>query len=663
MNKTIGILAHVDAGKTTFSEQILYITNSIKSCGRVDYGNTFLDNNEIERQRGITIFSEQAIFNYNSSTYYIVDTPGHIDFSTQTERIIQILDYAIVIVSAVEGIQSHTETLWNLLRHYNIPTFLFINKSDRVGADIDKVVNDLKTKFSKSIFYINNILDITNMNKSIIEHIAEYDDDLLNLYIEDKFDNTLWVDSLKRSIKNNTVFPCMSGSALQNKGISEFLEVFDYLTFTQYQENEEFKAKVYKIKYEEQKNRITYMKALSGKLNVKDTISYKFNNDILEEKINQIYIYNGLKRANVNSISAGQLFAVSGLTNANCGITIGQLEEAYYKIQPTLSVRVIYDKSIDSTTVLKYFKILEAEEPMLNVNWNENTQEIQINIMGTIELEILKQLIFDRFALTVDFSECRVLYKETITSPVIGYGHFEPLRHYAEVNLKLEPATRNTGISFESNCSTDLLSSNFQNLVKTHVFEKMHKGILTGSPITDIKVILINGKAHIKHTEGGDFREATYRAIRQALEKANNILLEPYYIFKINAPLDYIGRIMSDIQKMSGTFDAPETLEDKAIINGRAPVASFMNYSKELISFTKGRANISMMFDKYDVCHNTDEVINLIAYNKAADIENTSSSVFCSKGQSFSVNWNEAEKYMHCINKEKNYVDEAKKVD
>lgn len=651
MNKIIGIFAHVDAGKTTFSEQILYQTNTIKNCGRVDHKNTFLDNDDIERKRGISIFAEQAIFNYNDSTYYILDTPGHVDFSTEAERSIQVLDYAIIIISACESIQSHTETLWKLLREYKIPTFFFINKIDRIGANVDKVIDDIKYKFTKDIIFINNIDELKIMSTELKEFIVEKQDKLLEEYINSNLSDSIIISHLKEFIKSNLIFPIMSGSALQNLNISEFLEVFDYLTYTKYQPNDEFSGIIYKIRHDTSNNRIVYLKSLSGTLRVKDIIKYKSDNLIEAEKISQIRIYNGDKYKIASDACAGQLFAVIGITKAKCGALVGSNFETQieYKLQPVLSAKVIYDTSLSETTVLKYFKILEDEDPMLNCNWNEDLKEIQVSIMGTIQLEVLKQLVLRRFNLNVEFGKCQILYKETIKSPVMGYGHFEPLKHYAEVVLRMQPTKRGSGISFESECHVDKLNLNFQKLIKTHIFEKTHKGILTGSPLTDIKISLVNGRSHIKHTEGGDFREATYRAIRQALEQAESILLEPYYTFTIEASLNYMGKIVNDIQKLSGTFETPTILNDTVIIKGRGPISSFMDYELELIASTKGNGKIALYFDRYDICHNTDEVIALKAYNKDNDLNNLSSSVFCSKGQSFVVSWDKVYDYIHCI--------------
>lgn len=651
MNKTIGILAHVDAGKTTFSEQLLYHTKSIKNIGRVDHQNSFLDSHDIEKKRGITVFSDQGVFNYNKSTYYLIDTPGHIDFSTEMERAIQVMDYAIIIINGVEGIQGHTETVWNILRKHRIPTFFFINKIDRVNAEVEAVVEEIRCNLTTDICFITESLNGDELNDELIEFIAERNDILFEKYIDGAYEKDLWLGFMKNMVKENKVFPCLSGSALQDIGIEEFLEKMDMLTFTEYCNEEDFSARVYKIRHDGQGNKLTYIKALSGTLKVKEEVHIGSNASNCYEKINQIRIYNGNKFKTVDKVSSGEIFAVTGLKSVKVGDGIGTLMEKFnYEMIPTLKSKVIFDKTLNSKEVLNYFKILEEEDPALNIIWNEKFQEIQVHIMGVIQLEVLKQLIEDRFNLIVEFGPCEILYKETICGEVKGYGHFEPLKHYAEVHLKIEQGEKNSGIVFENLCHNDDLPPGNQNLVKTHIYERDHHGILTGSPITDLKITLLTGRSHNKHTSGGDFREATFRALRQGLEKAQNVLLEPYYRFKMEVELDYMGRILSDIQKLNGSFETPETIYNKVVIRGRGPVATFMDYSMEFISFTKGKGKINFIFDGYDSCHNQEEVIEKIGYDKNADIEYTSTSVFCSKGQGFLVSWDEAESYMHCIN-------------
>ncbi|WP_315119901.1 TetM/TetW/TetO/TetS family tetracycline resistance ribosomal protection protein [uncultured Clostridium sp.] len=650
MNKTIGILAHVDAGKTTCAEQILYHTKSIKNKGRVDHKNSFLDNHKIERERGITVFSQQGTFQYKDSTYYLIDTPGHMDFSSEMERAIQVMDYAIIIISGVEGIQGHTETVWNLLRKHNIPILFFINKIDRTGASIENVIEEIRLNFTKKVCFIDRALNNEDLTCELIEFIAEQDEYLLEKYLDDKYHKDLWLNSMKKLIKTNKLFPCFSGSALQDIGIEDFLENLNTLTFTEYNEEEKFSGRVYKIGRDEQNNKLTYIKALSGSLKVKDHIELGDLENNFYEKVNEIRIYNGDKFINVDKVQGGQIFAVTGLTSANIGDGIGTLKDKFkYDMIPTLKSKVIFQETLNAKEVLSYFKILESEDPALNIMWNEKLQEIQVYIMGIIQLEVLKNLMEERFGILIDFGPCEILYKETILEEVIGYGHFEPLGHYCEVHLKLEPGERNSGITFKNLCHADDLTIGNQNLVKTHVFEREHNGILTGSPITDIKITLLTGRAHNKHTSGGDFREATFRALRQGLEKTKNTLLEPYYSFKMEVSLDCMGRVLADIQKLNGSFEPPETIYNRAIIKGRGPVAKFMDYSVEFISFTKGKGKFSFIFDGYDICHNEKEVIEKIAYDKNADIEYTSTLIFCSKGQAFLVKYDEAEKYMHCL--------------
>ena len=642
MKKTIGVLAHVDAGKTTFSEQILYHTKAIRNRGRVDHKNSFLDSHDIEKERGITVFSDQAVFEIGKSKYYLIDTPGHVDFSCEMERAIGIMDYAIIVISAVEGVQAHTETVWRLLREYNVPTFFFINKLDRTGADLENVINEIKANLTKNVCYIESLTDI---KEELIEFIAERDEELLEMYFNGEYNNRLWINKLRNLIKENNIFPCFAGSALQDQGVTDFLDFLEELTFTDYKENDEFSGIVYKIRHDNNGTRITFIKALSGILKVRDEI----NNKVLKEKISSIRIYNGNKFSTVDKVIAGDIFAVTGITSLNVGDGVGALKKKLkFNMIPTLMSKVIFDKTCNVKEVLGYFKTLEAEDPALNVIWNETLQEIHVHIMGKIQLEVLKEVILERFNFNVDFGPCEIIYKETIKDTVNGYGHFEPLKHYAEVHLKLESLPRGSGIVFENKCHADHLTTGHQNLIRTHLFERKHHGILTGSEITDIKVTLLTGRAHNKHTEGGDFREATFRALRQGLEKADNILLEPFYKFSIDVELDYMGRVLSDIQRLYGNFNPPETSLNKVRIIGRGPVATFMNYSMELITFTKGRGNISLIFDGYDICHNREEVLEKRAYNKNADIEYSSNSVFCSKGQGFVVPWNEAEKYMHC---------------
>lgn len=649
MKKTFGIFAHVDAGKTTFSEQILYYTKSIRKKGRVDYKEAFLDSQKVEKERGITVFSDVGTFSYDGDTYYLIDTPGHIDFSPEMERTLSILDYAILVVSAVEGIQGHTETLWNLLKNRKIPTFIFINKIDRVGADVNKVYQQLKRRFSEDICLLSNN-SLMNLSDEEIEFIAGKDEELLNLYFEDNYNNQLWINKLKFLVKERQIFVASSGSALLDQGVKEFLDIFNKLTMTNYELADIFTGKVFKIRYDEKGTRITYIKALSGLLKVKDELVYNHNGEEIREKVNEIRAYNGVKYEVKDVASAGDVFAVTGISNMKAGMGIG-IEDSTEEMIPTLTAKVLYDSKVNIKEILKYFKILESEEKTLNVQYDEILKEMHINVMGKIQLEVLKEIIQERFNLNVEFDKPEILYKETIGNEVNGYGHFEPLRHYAEVHLKLLPGERGEGIVFENRCHNDYLTPGQQNLIKTHIFEKKHRGILTGSEIDDIKVILITGRAHIKHTEGGDFREATKRALRQGLDSAENILLEPYYNFKIEVDNQLLGRVLSDVQKMNGTFNEQQSVGDRVIITGRGPVATFMDYSLEFQALSKGKGGLSLMYGGYDVCHNAEEVIERIGYNKDADPEYTSSSIFCAKGVGYSVKGDEVVNYMHCLKK------------
>lgn len=642
MNKTIGLLAHVDAGKTTLAEQILYHTKSIIKRGRVDHKDSFLDNSEVEKDRGITVFSEQAIFNYKNSSYFLVDTPGHIDFSTEMERAIKVMDYAVLILSAVEGIQGQTEIIWELLRKYAVPTIFFINKVDRVGANVEKVVEDIKENFTGEVFQMKE----DKLGEELIEFLAEKDDELCEMYLNSGYDEALWLNNMKKLIKKNKIFPYFVGSALQDEGIDYFIEKLDFITYTEYDANKEFGGLVYKIRHDENNNRITYIKALQGVLKVKEEVEIGSSS----EKIDEIRFYNGSKFKTSAMGEAGEIFAVTGLKNASAGDGIGVLKDkTEYRMVPTLKSKVIYDENLNPKEVFNYFKLLEEEDPSLNILWEEKLHQLEINIMGKIQLEIMKAVILERFGLKVDFGPCEVLYKETITEKTMGYGHFEPLKHYAEVHLRLEPGNRGEGITFKSECSLEALTLGEQNLICTHIFEKEHRGILIGASLTDLRITLVTGRHHIKHTSGGDFREATLRALRQGLESTSNIVLEPFYRFKLEVETNLMGKVLSDIQRLMGEFNPPKILGDKCVISGRGPVSKFMDYPAEIVSFTKGKGKINFIFDGYDKCHNEAEIIKKVEYNRNADIEYSSTSIFCSKGQAYRVTGDKAKAFMHCL--------------
>lgn len=645
MYKTIGVLAHVDAGKTTFSEQLLFHTKVIRERGRVDHKDSFLDSHDIERSRGITVFADQAQFTYKDSIYTLIDTPGHVDFSPEMERSIQVMDYAILIISAADGIQGHTETVWELLKRNNVPTFLFVNKIDREDVVIEEVLEELKLNFSEDVVNFSAHYKERVMSEELIESIAERDEDLLEHYIEDGFSESLWLKRMTYLIQERAIFPCFVGSALKDIGISEFFEVFDRITETTYSKEQPLKAHVYKIRHDERQNRITYLKIEQGVLEVRDDLQVRG----ASEKVTQLRIYNGNKFTNVDEVEAGQLVSVTGITRLEIGDYIGDdKNKVHYDLTPTLTSKVQYDSAIPAKNMLENFQLLDAEDPSLHVEWEEHFQEIHVHVMGAIQLEVLQQVMKDRFSYDVTFGSPKILYKETIAHTVVGYGHFEPLRHYAEVHLKIEPGERDTGIQFFNACHADHLSTGHQNLVKEHLFERNHHGLLTGSQVTDMKITLLTGRGHNEYTAGGDFREATYRALRQGLEQAESILLEPYYQFKMKVHTDTIGRVLSDIQQAAGTFEAPETIGNQVVIKGRVPVATFMNYSQSFAAITNGKGALTLQFSGYDNCHNKEEVIAEINYNKDADPLYSSSSIFCTKGKGVSIPWHEAEAAMHC---------------
>jgi small GTP-binding protein len=650
MYKTIGMVAHVDAGKTTLLEQILYYTNSIREAGRVDYKNTFLDYHYIEKERGITVFSDQGIANYNNCTYQFIDTPGHIDFSTEMERAVRILDYAVIIISAVEGIQGHTETVWQLLRKYEIPTIFFVNKLDRICADYNRVIKEINETLTNDILAIsypnsNNEISflLDSPNKQIIEFIAERDDTIMEQYLEDEVihSNDI-IESTKKLFNSNKFYPCLSGIALKNIGTYELLKTFDLLTESKLDNKAPFSSTVYKIRYDKG-NKLTYMKLHSGSISVKDSIDHNTNSEhSITEKINQIRLYNGTKYTLIDTASSGQLVAVTGLNSSYIGEGLGS--NADYQsplLVPILKSKVIYDTNYNPKTILKIFTILTEEDPSLDVMWIEILQEIHIKVMGTIHLEVLQSIVLERFNINVHFDLPEILYKETISSKTHGFGHFEPLKHYAEIEFDIEPTVKNSGISFSSTCSVDILHTRWQRICEKNIIVACQKGILTGSPLTDIHITLTTGKSHVKHTSGGDFRQATFRAIRQGIENTINVLLEPYYYFQIKVAHDLSGRVMTDIVKMHGTFETPITHNNNVIIKGTIPVSTSMNYPCTLASFTSGKGSISLVYCGYDICHNTDEVIKKYGYDKDSDIDYTSTSIFCSHGKAYSIKGSE----------------------
>ncbi|MUG68989.1 MULTISPECIES: translation factor GTPase family protein [Paenibacillus] len=649
MNKTIGMFAHVDAGKTTLAEQLLYMTGTIAQPGRVDHQSAFMDNHGIEKERGITVFADQAVMAYNGSTYYLMDTPGHVDFSPEMERVIQVMDAAVVVISAVEGVEGHTGTVWQLLRRYGIPVFVFINKVDRVGADVRRVLEEIRRELSADACLIEEGDDFTSgaLRPALIEAIAERDETLLDFYMEHGYEAETWTEAIRTLVREGRIYPCFSGSALQNIGVSHFMKQLDVLTETNYRSEGEFAARVYKIRHDAG-TRLTYMKAVSGSLQIRDELEYHTGSEVVTEKVTGIRWVNGSRLSSVDKVKAGELFAVTGITAAGAGDGVGALSgKTVYELVPALKSKVEFNSDIHPKDMLRCFQLLDAEDPSLSVQWEEQVQEIHIHVMGVIQLEVLQRIVLERFGYQVAFGPPEILYKETIAEETVGCGHFEPLKHYAEVHLKLEPGPRGSGIVFRNACHPDVLPVNYQHLVEQHIGERDHRGLLTGSPLTDIQVTLLKGRAHNKHTHGGDFREATYRALRQGLEKTNNILLEPYYQFKIKVDTAFVGRLMSDLTRAKASFEPPETLGDQVVVVGSAPVATMMNYSVELAAFTHGKGMISLQFGGYDRCHNEEEVIARKGYNKDADPEYSSSSIFCAKGHGYSVPWDEADAHMH----------------
>ena len=652
MNTTIGILAHVDAGKTTLSEQILYQTGVIRKTGRVDYKNTFLDTSRIEKERGITVFSDQAVFEHGGRTFQLIDTPGHVDFAGEMERSLSVLDCAVLVVSAADGVQSHTDTIFQLLKTRNIPTFVFLNKVDRADVIPEEVISEMEKSWQMPCIDLTAFFTDGEIGSVSAEQLAEQDDDLLEHYLNGTAVQQNYKDAVKQLVAHNAILPVIKGSALTGNGVSALLNALsDTAPFLSAQPEAPLKALAYKVRHDKQGGRIVFLKILRGTLRPKDNVTYCLQDgEVKNEKINELRVYNGSRYTLGEHAGPGALCAVTGLAGLPSGWALGESElkpPQKNTLLPLLSAAVLPEPSVNPKDLLLRLKELEDEEPLLQVKWNEESKEISVQIMGTVQLEILKELMLERFGYRIDFGPCEILYRETILEPVVGYGHFEPLRHYAEVHVRLDPMPRGSGITFESECPTDALSQNWQNLVRTHVFEKEHRGVLTGAPLTDVRIVLLAGRAHLKHTEGGDFREATYRAIRQGLMHAQNELLEPWYRFSIQAEIALTGRILSDIQKRNGSYEPPENTGELVRINGRAPAVCMMDYPKELTVFTHGKGRISMQFDGYEPCHNRDEIIESKHYEPERDLANTPDSVFCSHGAGFPVKWNQMEQYIH----------------
>ena len=654
----IGILAHVDAGKTTLSEELLYLCGEIRKIGRVDHGDAFLDTYELEKERGITIFSKQALLKTENMEVTLLDTPGHVDFSAEMERTLQVLDYAILVINGMDGVQSHTMTLWRLLERYQIPTFLFVNKMDQQGTDHDALLNDLKQHLHENCVDFGRTQDtdygMYELTPEQLENIAVCEEDLLETYLET---DIVEDRDIVRLIVQRKIFPCYFGSALKEKGVKDFWNGVQKYT-AEPKRPTEFGAKVFKIARDEQGNRLTYMKITGGSLKVKTLLSSNSNGQSLpgrkaeeaawEEKADQIRLYSGAKYELTSEAEAGTVCAVTGLTRTYPGEGLGIEQESELPIlEPVLNYQIILPDDCDPHQMLQKLRQLEEEEPQLHILWDSQFSEIHAQLMGEVQIEILKKLIWDRFHVAVEFGAGSIVYKETVAEPVEGVGHFEPLRHYAEVHLLIEPGEPGSGCQFFTACSEDVLARNWQRLILTHLEEKEHIGVLTGSPLTDVQITIITGRAHAKHTEGGDFRQATYRAVRQGLRKARNILLEPYYEFRLEVPAEMIGRAMADVQKMQGTFDAPEVEGETAILKGTAAVAQMRDYQKEVVSYTHGTGKLFCSLKGYAPCKNQDEVVQNIGYDPEADLENPTGSVFCAHGAGFVVPWDQVEAYMH----------------
>lgn len=632
MKKTvIGILAHVDAGKTTLSESMLYLAGSIRKLGRVDHGNAFLDYNHQEKERGITIFSKQAMFEWKDVEITLIDTPGHVDFSSEMERTLQILDYAILVISSIDGVQNHTKTIWELLKYYQIPTFIFLNKIDILQTDIQNLIKELQNTID------DKCLDFTHFSKESLETIALNNETLLNEYLETQ---TLKHSSIQEAIYKRETFPCYFGSALKMEGVKEFLDsITSFIKEKNYPQ--EFKAKVYKITRDTQGQRLVHMKITGGSLKVKQQLNHY-------GKVDQIRQYIGNKYQVLDEVYAGSVCAIQGLKNIQLGEGLGTENYMYQPLlEPYMNYHIILPQDCDKYTMIHNIKQLAEEDPNLHIQFSDENDDILIQLMGEIQIEILKKIIADRFHVDVEISQGNIIYKETIIQAVEGIGHYEPLRHYAEVHLLLEPGERGSGLHFSTQCSEDVLDKHWQNLILTHLKEKKHIGVLTGAAITDIKITLLTGKAHLKHTEGGDFREATYRAVRHGLKCTESILLEPYFQFRLEVPQEYLSRAIFDIENMKGHFTISTTLENIAVVEGQAPVRKMKNYQKEVVSYTKGQGKLYCSLRGYQQCEDQDEVIASMQYDSEKDIHNPTGSIFCSHGAGFYVKWNDVKEYMH----------------
>lgn len=660
MKKTIGIFAHVDSGKTTFSEQLLYQTQAIRTLGRVDHKSAFLDTHGIEKERGITIFAEQAYFQYGEDTYYLVDTPGHVDFCAEMARTIQMIDYAIIIISALDGVQSHTETIYELLETAQVPVFFFVNKMDVPHGDFDKSMEGILTLAPGALDFSGAF----TMTQDFLEGAAEKDEDLMNLYFEyqgpthpcgaEQF-KTQFTEGLVKAIKNRLIMPVFKGAALKNEGIDDFLE--GLRCYTKPQEGLQqgpLSGVVYKIRYDHKQQRQTFIKLFRGSLKVRDYLG--------DEKITEIRLHQGPKVTSVGEVFAGDVFSVIGIKNFQAGQRIGDVandineiapsvlaqEHISQALQPNLKSRMTFAPTVNPKDLFQKIKLLEEEDPFLNVILDEKSRAITLGIMGTIQLEVLKTIILERFGFEIDFEEPTVIYRETISSTAVGYGHFEPLRHYAEVHLLIEPGESGSGVTFFNNCPAEHLSLGNQTSIRNSLLDKVHRGVLTGSDLTDIKVTLLTGRGHLEHTASGDFREASIRALRQGLEQVENVLLEPLYHVAITVANQLVGRVMTDLVAMHGTNLMATSKGDVALVEGSVPVATFKDYAAELASLSSGHGRLRLKAAGYAPCHNPDSVIEKIDYNRERDVDYPSSSVFCAKGKGYIVPWDQAKEHMHC---------------
>ena len=635
---TLGITAHVDSGKTTLAEAMLYRSGMIRRLGRVDNGSSALDTDSIERDRGITIFAHQAELNIGETHFSLLDTPGHIDFSAETERTMRVLDYAVLVISGTDGVQSHTVTLWKLLQRYEVPVFIFVNKMDLIGADRKAVLDSIRRRLSP------DCVDFSGTYSETAENCAVCGDDLMEKYLE----GSLSEGDIAGAVSQRRLFPCCFGSALKMDGVEGFMEVLDRYTLEPERENK-FGAMVYKVSYDPKGSRLTHLKVTGGELRMREELSYTAQDGTeVTGKVSSLRIYSGDKFRSSESCKAGEVCAVTGLPDTYAGLGIGSIpnsDRAY--LEPVMTYTVVFPEGVNIYEALKDMRKLEDEDPQLHIVWSEQLREIQIQLMGAVQLEVLTRLISQRFGYDVSFTGGSVAYKETIRSAVEGVGHYEPLRHYAEVHVLIEPLERGEGIQFASDCPEDSLDRNWQRLILTHFEEKQHLGVLTGSPLTDVRYTLVAGRAHIKHTEGGDFRQATYRAIRQGVRSAESILLEPYYDYELELPSECVGRAISDLQRMSAEFSAPESLGEVSVITGSAPVSELSGYQSEVIGYTRGRGRLTCTVAGYRECHNAEEVIAAEGYNCDEDTENSADSIFCAHGGGFLVKWNEVPDHMH----------------